>query len=392
MDRVDVAVVGAGPFGLSTAAWLHDRPVRVFGTPMRTWRTLMPPDMLLRSAWEETSLSAPSDGTIDDWVAAVGERRTDPLPLGTFLRYAGWFCEHFVRDLETHDVVEVKPFEDGYLVRTAGGGETQARTIILAVGVTPFPQTPPAFEGLVGGSITFAIEQTRYEHLCGRRVAVVGGGQSALESAGLAGSGGAAVEVISRSRVRWFADREPYRSRTPIRRRLYRLAYPAVGYGPPPFNRLVLHPDLFAALPQSIRSRLTRRLLRPGGSPWLRRLVQQHARVTEGISVVQVEREADALSLGLSDGSRREVDAVILATGYRFSLERLGFVDEELRSRIAVVHGWPVLDRWFRSTDPNVFFVGYAAEGRFGPLSRFVLGTDFTARRVAAALRLPGSA
>ena len=44
--------------------------------------------------------------------------------------------------------------------------------------------------------------------------------------------------------------------------------------------------------------------------------------------------------------------------------------------------GWPVLDRYFRSTDQNVIFVGYAAEHRFGPLSRFVLGADFAATRV----------
>ena len=66
-ERIDVAVVGAGPFGLSVAAHLGQRlRVRVFGAPMETWRTRMPPQMLLRSAWEESSISAPDDvGTID---------------------------------------------------------------------------------------------------------------------------------------------------------------------------------------------------------------------------------------------------------------------------------------------------------------------------------------
>ena len=72
-DRLDVAVIGAGPFGLSVAAHLNDRPVRVFGAPMQTWRTRMPPDMRLRSDWEETSLSAPGDrGSIDVWSRAAG--------------------------------------------------------------------------------------------------------------------------------------------------------------------------------------------------------------------------------------------------------------------------------------------------------------------------------
>ena len=81
-DRLDVAVIGAGPFGLSVAAHLNDRPVRVFGAPMQTWRTRMPPDMRLRSDWDETSLSAPGDrGSIDVWSRAQDEPREEPIPL-----------------------------------------------------------------------------------------------------------------------------------------------------------------------------------------------------------------------------------------------------------------------------------------------------------------------
>jgi hypothetical protein len=45
-----------------------------------------------------------------------------------------------------------------------------------------------------------------------------------------------------------------------------------------------------------------------------------------------------------------------------------------------------VLDRAFRSSVPTLAFVGYGAEGRFGPLSRFVLGCPFTARRIEGSL------
>jgi NAD(P)H-nitrite reductase large subunit len=171
-----------------------------------------------------------------------------------------------------------------------------------------------------------------------------------------------------------------------VAERLYRIAYPAVGYGPPPLNRLVLHPDLFATLPSSVRRRLNRRLLRPGGSPWLRTLVDGKVAVTEGTGVREIRRRDGVLELSLDDGTSREADDVILATGYRFSLDRLGFVSDEIRARIRVDDGWPVLDRYFRSTERDILFVGYAAEGRFGPISRFVLGTAFTAARVAECL------
>jgi hypothetical protein len=58
----------------------------------------------------------------------------------------------------------------------------------------------------------------------------------------------------------------------------------------------------------------------------------------------------------------------------------------ELRRRIAVLHGWPVLDRSFRTSVPPISLVGFPAEGRFGPLSRFVEGSGFAARRVAESL------
>ena len=79
--------------------------MRVFGEPMQTWRTRMPPDMLLRSDWEETSLSAPADrGAIDVWARAMDEPREEPIPLQTFLRYADWFRQTFVRESDPADV------------------------------------------------------------------------------------------------------------------------------------------------------------------------------------------------------------------------------------------------------------------------------------------------
>lgn len=387
-EQLDVAVVGAGPFGLSVGACLTRHAVRVFGQSMKTWATTMPRDMLLRSAWSETSLAAPGGaGTIDSWAEHEGIARTGPIPLETFLAYADWFRQQFVRDHDPADIVGVERTHDSFRLRTSAGEELAARRLVLAVGVTPFPYAPPAFATLDDPRVRFATEVTDHLHLEGRRVVVVGGGQAALESAGLAARAGANVELVTRSPIRWFADREPDRPRSPARQRLYRLAYPAVGYGPPPLNRLVLHPDLYAHLPSQLKRRLTARLLRPGGSPWLRTLVDGHVTVTEGRTIDAVEPGPDDLRLRLSDGSARHVDDAIVATGYRCDLNRLGFLDPQLTAGLRLNGGWPELDRHFRSSDPDLFFVGYPAEGRFGPISRFVLGARFTANRVADALR-----
>jgi hypothetical protein len=171
-----------------------------------------------------------------------------------------------------------------------------------------------------------------------------------------------------------------------VRQRLYDLAYPVVGFGPPPINRFAIHPDAFARLPHAMRLRINQRLLRPGAAPWLREHVEGVIPITEGVEVQRVESRPDDLVLTLSDGTTREVDACIVACGFAFSREGLKVLSPELRSRIAIQDGWPVLDRSFRTSVPQISLVGFPAEGRFGPLSRFVEGADFAAQRVAESL------
>jgi cation diffusion facilitator CzcD-associated flavoprotein CzcO len=361
--------------------------VRVFGQPMRTWRTLMPLDMLLRSDWEHTNLSAPGDaGTLDAWTKATGEQRVEPTPLSAFLRYGDWFRERFVPDLDEREVTRVEPAGGGFRVHTGAGSEVEAGQLVLAVGVTPFPNRPAAFERVEDDRVSFAIAEQSFEALRGRRLIVVGAGQNGLESALLAHRCGAEVEILVRSQVRWYAPHEPYTPRGPLQRRLYRLAYPVVGFGPPPLNRVVQHPDAFARLPAALRERLNRRILRAGGAPWIRAEIDGHVPISEGVEVVRVEAGGDAVRLHLSDGSAREADHVIVAVGYRFDLARLTILDEAVRRSIALSGRWPRLDRHLRSSNRAVFMAGYPAEGQFGPLSRFVEGTRFAASRIAAAL------
>ena len=354
---------------------------------METWRTRMPPDMYLRSDWTETSLSAPDDaGTSDRFVAVAGEQREEPIPLQKFLRYSEWFRQTFVGESDPADVRSLERADGRYRLVTETGDEIDARRVVVAVGAVPFAHAPPSLAPLMGDRVSYATDPHDFDALRGRRVVVVGGGQGGLESAAFAARSGADVELLVRSGVRWFADREPHKPRSPMGQRLYRVAYPIVGYGPPPLNRLVLHPDLFASLPKRVRRALARRVLRAGGSPWLRGEIEGGVHVTEGVAVESAV-DGDPVRLHLSDGSTREADAVIAAAGFRFSLERLGFLAEDLRKRIALDEGRPVLDRFFRSSEDGLLFVGFAAEHRFGPLARFIPGARFTANRVRQALR-----
>jgi hypothetical protein len=368
------------------AAHLRDLRTVTFGEPTRTWAR-MPRGLLLRSAWDETSLSAPyGRGTLDEYTASIGATRSEPIPVELFEAYAAWFRERFAGPCVTSDVARIARAADGrYAVTTTDGATWSVAAVVLAVGVTPFAYVPPPLDMLPSAFLATPHDDQPANRV-GERLIVVGGGQGALEAAAVAAAAGARTEILCRSPVRWFADREPHYERSAVGQRLYELAYPVVGYGPPPLNRLVTHPEVFAMLPGRARAAVTRRLLRPGGSADLR-IRLEDVSITEGVTVASARLDGDSVVLRLSDGSARTADSLIVATGYRFQVDRLAFLEESLRAELEVDGAWPRLSKTFESTVPGLFFAGYAAEGKFGPLSRFVLGTAFTASRIAPAAR-----
>jgi cation diffusion facilitator CzcD-associated flavoprotein CzcO len=86
----NVAIIGAGPYGLSIAAHLRPRGIefRIFGSPMQSWRTRMPADMFLKSEGFASSLYDPAGRfTLQRFCAEQGLRYAAidvPVPLETF--------------------------------------------------------------------------------------------------------------------------------------------------------------------------------------------------------------------------------------------------------------------------------------------------------------------
>ncbi|MBV8901229.1 MAG: hypothetical protein JOY92_14085, partial [Verrucomicrobia bacterium] len=68
-----VAVIGAGPYGLAATAYLRAVNIEtcVFGEPMAFWANQMPEGMLLRSDWETLHIADPHRAsTLDHYSAA----------------------------------------------------------------------------------------------------------------------------------------------------------------------------------------------------------------------------------------------------------------------------------------------------------------------------------
>ncbi len=94
------------------------------------------------------------------------------------------------------------------------------------------------------------------------------------------------------------------------------------------------------------------------------------------------------MSVQAADGSKREIvtEHIIAATGYRVDLERLKFLNAEIRSKLRLSSGSPVLSSSFESSMPGLYFAGVAAANSFGPVMRFAFGAGFAARTLTRAL------
>lgn len=385
---VDVVVVGAGPYGLSAAAHLgaEGAETRVFGSPMSFWEDCMPRGMLLRSRWPACTISAPTPGlSLEDYQRTVAPSLGSPVPLAAFVEYGRWFQKNAVPHTEDRQVQSVSAPGDGrgpFEVVLEDGERLSAERVVLATGIDGYAHVPPVFSGLPSELVSHTREHTDLSTFAGRRVAVVGAGQSALESAALLHEGGADVEVLSRSSQLHYLSGGRLHKLGPITTMLYA----PTDVGPAGISRLVAAPELFRRLPRRTQDRVAKRAIRPAGAAWLRpRLTAVPIRT--GVEVVGAQEKGGQVVLRLSDGSTRQVDHVLCATGYRVDVRRSTVLDAALVGRLSCAGGFPRLSAGLESSVPGLHFVGAPAAWSMGPVTRFVAGTDSVSRALVSNLR-----
>jgi thioredoxin reductase len=381
-DAVDlnVAVLGAGPYGLAAAAHLEAAglDVCVFGRPMSFWQEHMPAGMLLRSPFMASSISDP-DNRRD--LAAYHRDRTlppaAPVPLERFIAYGRWFQERAAPHLDRRLVACVERRHPGFALRLDDGEVVRASRIVVAAGIEAFAHRPAPFLGLPPELVSHSSEDADLSRFEGRRVLVVGAGQSALETAALLCEAGADAElIVRRPAIRWLGEHEWLRQLGPVSR----LLYAPHEVGPPILCRLVGAPTWFGRIPRPLQDRLHRRAFRPAGAGWLRSRVEGVVAVTVGRAAAAAVPTADGVDVVLDDGSTRNAGHVILGTGYRVDLRRYGFLRPALLEAVDQVGGYPVLGAGLECSVPGLHFLGAPAAWSYGPLMRFVAGTHFSAR------------
>jgi thioredoxin reductase len=315
----------------------------------------------------------------------------EAVPVELFSRYGQWFADQLVPDIEPRRVSRLERKEGRFQLTLDSGEQVEADTVVVAAGVTEFAYIPSelAAAAPAGPSPSAAVSHSSQHRglssFSGRTVAVIGAGQSALESAALLHEAGARVQVLARGQARFGLP-----PKAPAHGLMALLPRPRSPLGPTwriyPFSHA---PWLFRQLPAKVRIKLVKRVLGPLGAWWLRDRVVGKIPLREGQRVVEARPEGGKVLLTLDSAGQRSkvtVDHVLAATGYRVDLAQLGFLGPDLRASIQTVAGWPCLSSSSESSVPGLFFAGLTAAGTFGPVMRFVCGSGFAARRISAAV------
>jgi thioredoxin reductase len=385
---VDVAIIGAGPYGLSIAAHLAACKVdfRIFGSPMHTWRTSMPVGMVLKSEGNGSNLYDP-DGelTLSRFCAERGLPYQDtgfPIPLSTFIEYGIAFQQRFVPMLEDRIVANLKPASYGFDLTMADGGTVSARRVIVAAGIRAYDYMPPELKDLPSDLASHSTAHVKVDGYAGREVAVIGGGASAINLAALMNQNGAKVTMIARR------DRIEYCGPPTKRTLLDRLKEPESGLGTGWRSwACCAMPMVFYAMPEKFRAMVVRKHL-PAAPGWtLKPQVDGIVPAILGATIASAEAVAGRvkLTLKMRDGKEQVLmtDHVIAGTGYRVDMRRLRFLGPEVLDQLDCLDNKPRLSRWFESSVPGLHFVGTAASNSFGPMMRFAYGAGFVSRRLS---------
>jgi cation diffusion facilitator CzcD-associated flavoprotein CzcO len=387
-------VVGAGPYGLAVAAHLlHEGvSVRVFGEPMDAWRHNMPKGMFLKSEPFASSLSAPRKGyRLEDYCRAIGVRplrNDEAVPIEMFVGYGCWFQEQLV-PIEQERVVRVSAAGDRFEVELGTGEIFTTRSVVMAAGHVQFTNLPPVLASLAEGEplptslVSHTSQHDDLSKFAGSDVAVVGAGQSALETAALLHESGAGVHLIVRApRVLWAGPPNVERTWKD------KVLKPMSGLGPG-WSHFGSERGAGAIrhLPERTRLAIFKAVLGPAGAWWLHDRVENVVEIRTAQSVASGSIEGDEVVLECSapHGARQRlvVDHVLAGTGYRVDVDSIEFLDQNLRARVDRVAGFPALNASFESSVSGLFFAGLSSAATFGPLMRFVCGTDFAAPRLA---------
>ncbi|MEY3787548.1 MAG: hypothetical protein RLZ75_1755 [Pseudomonadota bacterium] len=371
-EKTHLLIVGAGPFGLSLAAYLKDNNIEHIhlGHSMDYWKDQMPKGMYLRSPCD-WHFDAVNEETIIKYLALQNLTVADvePLTVDFYLNYAHWFQSQKGLAPRSRWVKSLNHIEDGFCAMLDDGSEIEAKKVVLAVGLRDFKHIPEVYSHLFPkNSIHHTADLVDFSALKDKRILIIGGRQSAFEWAALIQEQGAQAVHLS------------YRHDTPV--------FEAADWQwvEPVLENMVNQPSWFRTLSAHEKDQISQRIWADGRlklEPWLLERIAKENIITHPHTYVIASKEISSkvLQITLNDQSSLLIDHIVFATGYKMDITRMPLLNNgNLMDQINAKNGFPVLDERFQCSVPNLYFTGFAASQDFGPFFGFTAAVRTSAR------------
>jgi len=383
LAHYDDVIVGAGPYGLSTAAHLLGQGLKVaiFGKTLELWRSRMPKGMYLRSHWWATNLSDPLNRYgFERFFHESSYEKCYPVPINAFIDYALWFQKRAVPDVDETYVDSIEHEGEQFVLTLVDGRVVCSTAVVMAMGLSYYARRPEEYHHLPVELASHSLDHDDFSHFAGKRVVVVGGGQSATEYSALLHEAGATVDLVARRPILWL---EPDRANE--RTLLEQILAPNSGIAPGWKNWGLEHlPYLFYHFSQEKKDHYNRKHYKVAGAHWLRDRVIGSVTLHQGHKILSMKEVDDGVQVALSDGAAMKADHILLCTGYQVDIRQLPMLHPTLLRDIKSHQHIPWLSHWFESSVPGLYFVGLTSVHAFGPLYRFVVGNKASTQRVSS--------
>ncbi len=346
-----VAIIGAGPYGLSLANHLayNNTQFIILGKSMDLWRNHTFNSMNLRSDYAASEISHPTgqfrfDRFCRDEAISLDDI-SGQLPVNIYRAYIDWCQNQFPFEVDEELVTNIHQSSNTFIIKTDQNKTFSAEKVVIATGIAHHLHIPDEFEdhsGIIHSYHTQKIETIRHQ-----KVLVVGAGQSAAES----------ISVLNHNQnsVEWYTRQDPIFFSEPLNIPKWF------------FNQVIRLPRLIRALNPTIIQKAFSLFSATTITPNFRDLLDKTYRHSQQPRLSQF-------------------DKVIMATGYRYHLSEIPFINRSLKNRIHQSKNFPIVSYRFESSVPGLYFLGAITEPFFGPPMKFMIGAHYSSTVLAQVL------
>jgi len=380
--KTDLLIIGAGPFGLSMAAYAkhHNLDFLIVGKTMEFWKNNMPDGMYLRSGidWH---IDPVEEHTFYNFLESQNGKPADtnPISLNLYLQYTEWFRRGKGIDPINSYVTKLdNSKENNYPFKAYmdNGSVIESKATVIAIGFGYFKYIPEELSSdIPDDKFSHTCDLVNFSNLKSKSCLIIGGRQSAFEWASLISKAEAnKIYVAHRHKTPEFKQSD-WLWVTPI------------------VEEMADNSEYYVKLSKEEKEVINNRFWKEGRlklEPWLAGIKYDKK--------INIYPESKIASISINDrgliqvlldrGDRFEVDHIIFATGYKVDISRVPFLSSgNVLENIEKNNGYPKLKTGMQSSVPGLYFTSFPATQDYGAFFGFTVSCRASAKIIGYAIR-----